>query len=135
MGADCYIKSIYNKYNKKIQNLICIKNDDDDDIEIDSFIIDDEIDRINNFIEGYCYFRDSYNGSNLLNHIGMSWDKDIEKLLTKSGFMKLENQIKLKEKLYKLLPLENIFFNSRLELFLSLLRNAIYINEKIYVYY
>src|SRR5689334_13052050 len=81
MGADLYIRKIHNvqeaKWRPKFDEAIALRDsavDKDAQAEAQK-LVDEAYDGLN-APEGY--FRDSYNGTSVLNRLGLSWWQDME---------------------------------------------------------
>lgn len=93
MGADMYIQSLHKKcmdeWKPKFDNAV-FKRDTNFDLSLNDEL-QQEVDKCYDGMYSDGYFRDSYNSTNLLWQLGLSWWEDMEKLVNRKGFMSLRN--------------------------------------------
>lgn len=109
MGADLYIQSLYKaneeRFKPKFEEWVKIR-----DTATDKRIQDEAQQIVSHYYErmhSEGYFRDSYNGTNTLNRLGLSWWRDVTKLTNKKGEMSIKN-IKKFLALIDPIPVQNV---------------------------
>jgi hypothetical protein len=100
MGADVYLQSVSNKaykeWNPKFDEAVAKRDAlPDDASEEERAAAQAEVEAMYDKMYGQGYYRDSYNSSNLLWLLGMSYWTDVEKLLNQEGTMSVTNMEKL----------------------------------------
>lgn len=93
MGADIYLYSVYNensaKYNKKFENAVKLRNKHEANGKDDlAERAQKKVMKYYNLMYSEGYFRDSYNGTNMLNKLGLSWWNDVVPMLDREGNLK-----------------------------------------------
>lgn len=99
MGADMYIQSLhkkcYDEWHKEFEFRVSLRDAETDAIRKEQ--LQESVERAYDKMYAEGYFRDSYNSTNLLWQIGLSWWEDINKLVNKQGFISLRNIRKFKQ--------------------------------------
>lgn len=93
MGADMYIKGVYEvnraKYEPLFEHWVKARDSATDPVAKES--AQEEVSKFYELMQSEGYFRDSYNGTNVLNKLGLSWWQDIAKLQNKKGDISVRN--------------------------------------------
>lgn len=101
MGADLYIRSLNDPIKKQYEPLFnewveirnkCINEKAKDEAQ-------EKVSKYYDLMYSAGYFRDAYNGTSILNQLGLSWWQDVSKLLDKEGNMSPKNAKKLLAKI------------------------------------
>jgi len=141
MGADLYLESITEKakqeYQRKFEDACRARDEAKTDAEKER--LQQEVDKYYHLLfpdDGY--FRDSYNSSNLLWQLGLSWWADVLPMLDKQGYLPIR-----KARVFRQMLLERdiphrgddeeyAYFVNKKERLLRLLERSIQTQEKIY---
>jgi hypothetical protein len=149
MGADLYIESIFDKNKEKYEPLFQAAVQKRDAFPGRSEAAEEtqsDVEKYYNLMYSEGYFRDSYNDSSLLWTLGLSWWVDVSnKYIDDEGYISVESARKLIS-LIEPLPFMKFpepvdgeseddlrkYFTEKKEKFLTFLRTAVKLNEKIY---
>jgi hypothetical protein len=93
MGADLYIKKLYEPMKKKYDPLFekAVKKRDSAISKPEEKKYQKEVDKYYDKMHSKGYFRDSYNESNVLNKLGLDYWQDVSAFLNKKGQMSPQN--------------------------------------------